>query len=223
MLGAAAIREASSLASLALYGSPICKPKLKTQISTPTSNSKRESLSHNSDEVSKDRNRNELLYSKDEEEPNDKIDKIMERKMKERKEKEAKSEKERTPKAKMKQDESKRSNKKDKKEIGSPRPLDISVNTPSSSSRKQGSKVSESNRKRKTNGEIKNGSKRSKKQNAAKPFAQLLEGVTLVISGIQNPDRSNLRAQALSMGAKYKSDWDNTCTHLMYVQKPLEI
>ncbi|XP_058822954.1 DNA repair protein XRCC1 isoform X2 [Topomyia yanbarensis] len=48
-----------------------------------------------------------------------------------------------------------------------------------------------------------------------KPFNKLLENVVLVISGIQNPDRANLRSQALSMGAKYKSDWDSSCTHLI--------
>ncbi|EAT45954.1 AAEL002782-PA, partial [Aedes aegypti] len=48
-----------------------------------------------------------------------------------------------------------------------------------------------------------------------KPFNKLLEHVVLVISGIQNPDRANLRNQALAMGAKYKSDWDSSCTHLI--------
>ncbi|XP_018579440.1 DNA repair protein XRCC1 [Anoplophora glabripennis] len=209
LTGAAAIREASSSASLALYGSPVCKPKLKTHNSTPTSTSKRESLTDNSEEMSKPRDRNELLYSKDEEEPNDKIDKLMERKAKE---KEVKLEKEGTPKAKLKGDDSKRSN---KKESGSPKPLDVSISTPSTSKKKEDSK--NNNRKRKTNDEIvkRNGKKKTKREEKTKPFAQLLEGVILVISGIQNPDRSNLRAQALSMGARYKSDWDNTCTHLI--------
>lgn len=48
-----------------------------------------------------------------------------------------------------------------------------------------------------------------------KPFGQLLEGVTLVISGYQNPHRANLRTMALEMGARYKSDWDSSCTHLV--------
>ncbi|XP_058978959.1 DNA repair protein XRCC1 isoform X3 [Musca domestica] len=48
-----------------------------------------------------------------------------------------------------------------------------------------------------------------------KPFNLLLKGVVLVISGIQNPDRADLRSKALALGAKYKSDWDNTCTHLI--------
>lgn len=218
ILGAAAIREASSLASLALYGSPVCKPKLKTNNSTPTSTSKRESLVDDSEEISKPRDRNELLYSRDEEEPNEKIDKLMEKKAKE---KELKSDKEGTPKVKLKHDESKRSSKKEIKETGSPKAYDSSINTPSTSKRKE---ENNDNRKRKTSDEAekKNGKKRTKTEKRIKPFAQLLEGVTLVISGIQNPDRSNLRAQALAMGAKYKSDWDNTCTHLMYVQTFLE-
>lgn len=71
-----------------------------------------------------------------------------------------------------------------------------------------------------------------------KPFGKLLEGVVLVISGIQvsylnlryfkrqfsnidciiffqNPDRADIRDKAIRMGARYKPDWDSTCTHLM--------
>lgn len=48
-----------------------------------------------------------------------------------------------------------------------------------------------------------------------KPFNRLLEGVVLVISGYQNPLRGELRNKAMSMGSKYKADWDNNCTHLM--------
>uniref|UniRef100_A0A182NRH0 BRCT domain-containing protein n=1 Tax=Anopheles dirus TaxID=7168 RepID=A0A182NRH0_9DIPT len=52
-----------------------------------------------------------------------------------------------------------------------------------------------------------------------KPFGKLLENVVLVISGIQNPDRANIRNQALAMGAKYKPDWDASCTHLICAYK----
>lgn len=48
-----------------------------------------------------------------------------------------------------------------------------------------------------------------------KPFKNLLNGVVFVISGIQNPDRSEIRRKALEMGAKYKPDWDSQCTHLI--------
>ncbi|KAH8264754.1 hypothetical protein KR044_013429 [Drosophila immigrans] len=47
------------------------------------------------------------------------------------------------------------------------------------------------------------------------PFNQLLRGVVLVISGIQNPDRADLRAKAVALGAKYKADWEPGCTHLI--------
>ncbi|EAA07652.5 AGAP002605-PA [Anopheles gambiae str. PEST] len=52
-----------------------------------------------------------------------------------------------------------------------------------------------------------------------KPFGKLLENVVLVISGIQNPDRADIRNQALAMGAKYKPDWDASCTHLICAYK----
>lgn len=48
-----------------------------------------------------------------------------------------------------------------------------------------------------------------------KPFNKLLEGAVFVISGYQNPFRGELRSKALKMGAKYKADWDDSCTHLM--------
>lgn len=47
------------------------------------------------------------------------------------------------------------------------------------------------------------------------PFNQLLRGVVLVISGIQNPDRADLRSKAIALGAKYKADWGAGCTHLI--------
>ncbi|XP_065208680.1 DNA repair protein XRCC1-like [Planococcus citri] len=48
-----------------------------------------------------------------------------------------------------------------------------------------------------------------------KPFNKLLEGVVFAISGYQNPFRGELRSKAMKMGAKYRADWDDTCTHLI--------
>lgn len=31
----------------------------------------------------------------------------------------------------------------------------------------------------------------------------------------QNPDRATIRDEGISMGAKYRPDWDDRCTHLM--------
>lgn len=59
------------------------------------------------------------------------------------------------------------------------------------------------------------GSSKPKKANSFKPFKRLLEGVVLTISGIQNPERSTLREKAMAMGAKYRGDWDDSCTHLI--------
>ncbi|BFZ00118.1 hypothetical protein BsWGS_03157 [Bradybaena similaris] len=50
---------------------------------------------------------------------------------------------------------------------------------------------------------------------AAKSFTQLMDGVVFVLSGFQNPYRSQLRDQALEMGAKYRPDWGRDCTHLV--------
>lgn len=48
-----------------------------------------------------------------------------------------------------------------------------------------------------------------------KSFHKLLEGVVIAFSGYVNPERGTLRQKAIDMGAKYKPDWDNSCTHLM--------
>lgn len=59
------------------------------------------------------------------------------------------------------------------------------------------------------------GSAKAKAPRAAVPFDRLLGGVTLVISGYQNPLRADLREAALAMGAKYRPDWGPGCTHLV--------
>lgn len=43
----------------------------------------------------------------------------------------------------------------------------------------------------------------------------IMEKVVIVLSGFVNPMRSDLRDKALDMGAKYKGDWDKSCTHLV--------
>ena len=42
-----------------------------------------------------------------------------------------------------------------------------------------------------------------------------MKNVVFVLSGFQNPLRSELRAKATLLGAVYNEDWDATCTHLM--------
>ena len=47
----------------------------------------------------------------------------------------------------------------------------------------------------------------------AKRRAKPLHRVRIVISGIQNPERAALRADALGLGATYSADWKPGCTH----------
>ncbi len=49
----------------------------------------------------------------------------------------------------------------------------------------------------------------------SKPFGQFMSDVVFTISGFQNPLRGNIRQKAIEMGAKYRGDWDNSCTHLV--------
>ena len=47
--------------------------------------------------------------------------------------------------------------------------------------------------------------------------SELMKNVVFVLSGFQNPLRTELRTKAAKMGATYNDDWDKTCTHLMSV------
>merc|ERR1719193_1270940 len=46
-------------------------------------------------------------------------------------------------------------------------------------------------------------------------FNRLMDGVVFTISGFQNPLRGEIRDKACKMGARYKGDWTQDCTHLV--------
>ncbi|KAM4825093.1 DNA repair protein XRCC1 [Thomomys bottae] len=46
-------------------------------------------------------------------------------------------------------------------------------------------------------------------------LGKVLQGVVVVLSGFQNPFRSELRDKALELGAKYRPDWTPDSTHLI--------
>ncbi len=43
----------------------------------------------------------------------------------------------------------------------------------------------------------------------------ILNGVVFVLSGFVNPERSEIRDLGLKLGARYRPEWDDDCTHLM--------
>lgn len=55
----------------------------------------------------------------------------------------------------------------------------------------------------------------SDKTKKTKPFRSLMDNIVFVLSGYQNPQRSQLREMMLEMGASYKADWEPGCTHLI--------
>jgi DNA-repair protein XRCC1 len=44
---------------------------------------------------------------------------------------------------------------------------------------------------------------------------QIMKNVVFVLSGFQNPLRTELRTKATAMGAIYNDEWNKKCTHLM--------
>lgn len=206
----------------------------------------------------RDRNRDALLYDKDDDKPNEKLErKLAEDRVRKQREIDAKKEKEQkdrsfsekkqnlhdTSSSKFKnflfdEPEAKSSKEPPKKTISSEKEPPKKTTSSdekeapkkersrdrekspeerkkrpkeSSSSRERGTSSTKESKKPKYDEE----EEKPKKPVTYKPFNKLLEKVVLVISGIQNPDRANLRNQALAMGAKYKSDWDSSCTHLI--------
>ncbi|XP_022699383.1 DNA repair protein XRCC1-like isoform X4 [Varroa jacobsoni] len=63
-------------------------------------------------------------------------------------------------------------------------------------------------------GSVKKSSQTEKAAQRPDP-SKIMQGVTFALSGFQNPLRSQIRMQALSMGAKYMPDWSDECTHLI--------
>ncbi len=45
--------------------------------------------------------------------------------------------------------------------------------------------------------------------------SQVMKNVVFVLSGFQNPLRSELRDKATAMGATYHDEWNKKCTHLV--------
>lgn len=169
-------------------------PKLKTKDATI------------SECTPKPRNRNDLFYTEDEEKPNDKIDKLIEQKNVEKLKR--MEENKNTPTLKNKtKTENKETVRKDKEKKEK-------FDTPSSS--QPGTSRSEKEPSKRKLQEVPDKTpKKMKITKKTKLFEKLLDDVVLVISGIQNPDRTTLRGKVLEMGAKYKPDWDSTCTHLV--------
>ncbi|XP_029431955.1 DNA repair protein XRCC1 isoform X2 [Rhinatrema bivittatum] len=59
------------------------------------------------------------------------------------------------------------------------------------------------------------GRKKRERPTEVVEFHHILKGTVFVLSGFQNPFRSQLRDKALEMGAKYRPDWTPDCTHLI--------
>nr|CAH7731728.1 unnamed protein product [Callosobruchus chinensis] len=213
LTGAAAIRDSMRNSGAS---SPVCKAKLKKP-DTPV----RKGNGNTPENSPKPRNRNELLYSKDEEEPNERIDKLIEKKLKELKKKEEEqAEKKKDEKKVSDKKENQKAANKDKTESGHST-TNQNKDTPGTS-KNNGDNIKERDKHRdsaENKRRLEDTRDRTKNKKARtltkKPFYKLLEGVVFVISGIPNPDRSEIRSKALEMGAKYKPDWDSSCTHLI--------
>lgn len=203
-LAAAAIREASSSA-VNKAQSPTPKPKLfDTKNLTPA---KKTGTPPATDVTPRPRNRDDLLYKNDEDTPNKKIDSIIEQKNTEAREKKAVEEENR-----RKETETKKKRAQEKKKHDTESPKNNKGNVTPGSSKVKGE---DNKRKLSEAGKPNSDSKKAKVERLTRPFGELLGDVIFTISGIQNPDRADMRTMALELGAKYKPDWDGSCTHLV--------
>lgn len=176
------------------------REQLKAKLESESKRRKVDDDDNKTAKVKQDRNRSKgLFYESDDDEPNEKLQKKIE------KDKELKSSTQKNP-VKPTPTKSAPSTSTSKYSSFLDDDDDDKISKRSSISSPQRNKLKdeESSTQKKTNKEIK-----------YKPFNKLMEGVTFVISGYQNPERGIIRQKALDMGAKYKADWDDTCTHLM--------
>lgn len=226
-------KEASSLFSRWKSPKEESKPSMREQIKTKIEENRKRirvmTDSSEEDDAPKanpkpNRNRTTgLVYEDEDDEPNEKLQKKLD------KDKELKAKEQRTPKVLTKPDKSPAPSKFSSfvsDDVPSPsRSSKHSTSSPHQSSKhsspsKRSSSSSASSSKpsfsKKTEKEPEREANAAPAKNITyKPFHQLLSGVTFVFSGYVNPERGNLRQKALDMGAKYKPDWDRSCTHLM--------
>lgn len=87
--------------------------------------------------------------------------------------------------------------------------------TPKPSLRKQSTSLSSTASSVRDEPPLKKTKSEPPKESPAKSFRKLMEGVTFVLSGFQNPFRGELRDKAIEMGAMYMPDWKKSCTHLV--------
>lgn len=139
------------------------------------------------------RNRTSLMYEDEDDAPNEKIQKKMDkdRENKDKEKKEKSPLKNHTMKSKFSSFITDRPSTSAESEKTSPKKLFMAKDKPSRSPSKPKNEIK------------------------YKPFNKLLDGVVFVMSGYVNPERALLRQKAVDMGARYKQDWDRSCTHLV--------
>lgn len=228
---AAAIRQAANSPTSLQTKTPLLNKLKNSKDSTPnTSRSNDVDVEVVEVEGRKKRNRMDILYAKDEEDSNDKIDKLIAKKVEEKEKLEAEKKEKEKQESERKEKERAAKLQRNKKlqALSDKKVHKVSHKFDSDDEDSNDSKKNDNGlppNKLNISPNIKTPNKRKAKDNGVspkkktkkmkKPFHRLLEGVVITISGIQNPDRADIRSKALSLGAKYKGDWDFTCTHLI--------
>lgn len=176
------------------------------------------------------RNRSGLVYEDEDDEPNErlqkKLDKDNERREKEQKTPKTHSKRDKTPprsdskKSKFSSfidDDLPSTSSRDRSPSRSNKPSFSSSSSSKKSPKKSPRREKESEKKspRTLKEPEKKSASATLKEVSYKPFHKLLEGVVFAFSGYVNPERGILRQKALDMGAKYRPDWDTSCSHLM--------
>lgn len=207
---------------IASPANPTIKDQMKAKVDSEL---KRKRVINSSDEedsqpVSKqkpDRNRAKgLMYDSDGDEPNEKLQKKLDM------DREQKAKEQNSPKASNKF-------KLNSSTLSSPTPSSSKfssfvnndvpkLSAPSSSSNPSlpsNSRTQSDDSKNSNKSQLPKSPAKADKNQQYKKFDKLLDGVTFVLSGYQNPERGVIRQKAIDMGAKYKADWDRSCTHLV--------
>ncbi|KAL0828796.1 hypothetical protein ABMA28_003709 [Loxostege sticticalis] len=167
------------------------------------------------------RQRDDLMYTDDDDRPHAKIDHIVQRHKDERSKEEAKkpTEKKHDRKTsndtKDKKEESQKTSQSDKHRDKNERtPKDDRKNRPDPVSRVSKDEPSTSSSRDKSEKDRKR-SRDDRPQKAGGDFNSILKGVTFALSGYVNPRRANVRDKAIEMGARCERDWNQQCNYLI--------
>ncbi|XP_063829032.1 DNA repair protein XRCC1 [Ostrinia nubilalis] len=192
-------------------------------VKTPLSKHGSKRTNQPDDSCSSNRQRDDLMYTDDDDKPHAKIDNIVQRHKDEKSKDEVKKTTEKKHDRKASNENPGRDKKEDSHKPTSDRSKDKNERTPKDDRKNRTDPVSQVSKEEPSTSSSRDNSEKDRKRSrddnhpkkAGGDFQSILKGVVFVLSGYVNPRRAALRDIGLSLGARCERDWGPNCTHLI--------